>query len=119
MIYLELSDDAARINWGGKWRMPTKEELDELRKECTWTWTLQNDVYGYKVTSKNNGNSIFLPATGVQIAYKQYDLGEKAFFWCSSLDILNPFHAIHSEDGSYYGSIDRSIGIPIRAVTDY
>lgn len=59
---LELSDDAARANWGGSWRMPTKAEQDELREKCTWTWTTQNGVKGCKVTSKINGNSIFLPA---------------------------------------------------------
>lgn len=49
---LELSDDAANVNWGGDWRMPTKEELDELHTECTWTWTTQNGVKGCKITSK-------------------------------------------------------------------
>ena len=33
---LDLSDDAARANWGGSWRMPTKAEQDELRNNCTW-----------------------------------------------------------------------------------
>ncbi|MBO7269682.1 MAG: InlB B-repeat-containing protein, partial [Bacteroidales bacterium] len=41
-ITLDLSDDAARANWGGKWRMPTKAEQDELINNCTWTWTTQN-----------------------------------------------------------------------------
>lgn len=49
---LELADDAARANWGGSWRMPTKAEQDELREKCTWTWTTQNGVKGCKVTSK-------------------------------------------------------------------
>ena len=64
---LELSDDAARANWGGSWRMPTDAEMTELREQCTWTWTTQNGVYGYKVTSKKSGytnKSIFLPAAG-------------------------------------------------------
>ena len=61
---LELSDDAARANWGGSWRMPTKAEITELHEQCTWTWTRQNGMNGYKVTSKKNGNSIFLPAAG-------------------------------------------------------
>ena len=59
---LDLSDDAARANWGGKWRMPTQAEQEELINNCTWTKTTQNGVNGYKVTSKTNGNSIFLPA---------------------------------------------------------
>ena len=55
--------DAARANWGGSWRMPTKAEFKELIDKCTWTWTSQGGHNGYKVTGKN-GNSIFLPAAG-------------------------------------------------------
>ncbi len=61
---LEPEDDAATANWGSAWRMPTAAEMDELLEHCTWTWTTQNDVKGYQVTSKTNGNSIFLPAAG-------------------------------------------------------
>ena len=61
---LPLSNDAAHANWGGSWRMPTDAEMTELRSNCTWTWTSQNGVNGRKITSKSNGNSIFLPAAG-------------------------------------------------------
>ena len=61
---LDLVDDAAHVNLGGAWRMPTKEEIRELKDNCTWTWTTQNGVNGYLVTSKKNDNSIFLPAAG-------------------------------------------------------
>lgn len=63
---LELADDAANANWGGNWRMPSREEWMELSNTdyCTWDWTTVNDVKGYLVTSKKNGNSIFLPVTG-------------------------------------------------------
>lgn len=54
--------DAATKNWGGTWRMPTKEEMDELLTKCKWTWTTLNGIAGYKV--EGNGNSIFLPAAG-------------------------------------------------------
>ena len=53
--------DVARAKWGGSWRMPTKDELQELIDRCTWTWTTYKGVDGYKVTGPN-GNSIFLPA---------------------------------------------------------
>lgn len=56
---LETIDDAATANWGGSWRMPTPEEIDELCNNCTWT----RGDNGYKVTG-SNGNSIFLPAAG-------------------------------------------------------
>lgn len=60
---LDPEDDAATVNWGGEWRIPTIAELDELKNNCTWDWTTQNGVNGYKVTG-TNGNSIFLPVTG-------------------------------------------------------
>ena len=46
-IVLGPEDDAATVNWGGEWRMPTKEEQDELRNKCTWEWTILNGVQGY------------------------------------------------------------------------
>ena len=82
---LELSDDAARANWGGSWRMPTDAELTELREQCTWTWTSQNGVNGYKVTSKSNGNSIFLPAAGYRDDSSLSNAGSLGYYWSSSL----------------------------------
>ena len=57
------TDDTATSEWGGNWRMPTKEECQELLDNCTWEWTTQNETMGYKVTGPN-GQSIFLPAAG-------------------------------------------------------
>ena len=65
---LDLEDDAAHVNWGGDWRMPTREEFRELFEKCKWTETTVNGVHGYKITSKVPGyksNSIFLPCTSV------------------------------------------------------
>ena len=92
---LELSDDAARANWGGSWRMPTSAEQDELRNNCTWTWTTQNGVNGYKVTSKKNGNSIFLPAAGYRGGSSLDDAGSYGDYWSSSLFTGNA-------SGAYY-----------------
>lgn len=55
--------DVARQKWGGSWRMPTKEEFEELISKCTWLWSQYNGIHGYKITGPN-GNSIFLPAVG-------------------------------------------------------
>lgn len=60
---LDLSDDAAYVNWGTSWRMPTKAEFTELLNSCIWTWTQSNGVYGYNVKGPS-GNSIFVPASG-------------------------------------------------------
>ena len=110
---LDLSDDAARANWGGSWRMPTKAEQDELRTKCTWTWTTQNGVKGYKVTSKSNGNSIFLPAAGFRYDSSLDNAGSLGCYWSSSLDAVyrNYAWSVHFYsgyvgryyDGRYYG----------------
>ncbi len=81
---LETADDAASVNWGGAWRMPTNAEMTELEEQCTWVWTIQNGVRGYKVTSKLNGNSIFLPAAGYRSISSLRNAG-CGYYWSSSL----------------------------------
>ena len=82
---LDLSDDAAYINWGGDWRMPTDEELRELHTDCNWQWTTQKGVYGYRVISKKNGNSIFLPAAGNHWKSSFLDAGKEGSYWSKTL----------------------------------
>ena len=77
------SRDAARANWGGNWRLPTKSELEELKNNCTWTWTTQNGHKGHKVTGPN-GESIFLPAAGFCSWGELYRRDEVGCYWCSS-----------------------------------
>lgn len=79
--------DVARANWGSSWCLPTKADFDELLNEdnCTWLWTTQGGKEGYKVISKRNGNSIFLPAAG----YRRYGTspnfdGSRAYYWSST-----------------------------------
>lgn len=88
---LELSDDAAYVNWGSSWRMPTKAEQNELRTECSLTKTTQNGVEGYKVTSRTNGNSIFLPAAGYRNNSDLNDAGSNCNYWTSSLYEYNSY----------------------------
>lgn len=80
---LELSDDAARVNWGSLWRIPTYDEL-ALLNNCTWVWTTVNYKNGYKVTA-SNGNSIFLPAAGYCNETGLNYLGSMGHYWSSSL----------------------------------
>ncbi|MBQ9362110.1 MAG: hypothetical protein IJT97_01685 [Bacteroidaceae bacterium] len=116
---LDLEDDAARANWGGTWRMPTKAEQDELRTNCTWTWTTQNGKNGYKVTSKTNGNSIFLPAAGSRYGSSLYDAGSYGGYWSSSLLTSTSSSAYYlgfnSSDVDWYYST-RYDGRSVRAV---
>lgn len=62
---LDPEDDAAYVNWGPSWRMPSKEQQEELRNNCSWTWTTRNGVKGELVTGPN-GNTMFLPAAGIR-----------------------------------------------------
>ena len=116
---LDLSDDAARANWGGKWRMPTKAEHDELIKNCTWTWTIQDGVKGYKVASRTNGNSIFLPAAGSRYGTSVDFVGSSGGYWSSSLSESDPYFAFLlyfiSDYVDWCGSY-RDDGHPVRAV---
>lgn len=117
---LDLSDDAARTNWGGKWRMPTEAEQNELRNNCTWTWTTKNGIKGYKVTSKTNGNSIFLPAAGYRDGTSIYGgVGYTGYSWSSSLDESIPDFAcslyFYSGYVDWY-DVGRPSGRTVRAV---
>ncbi len=116
---LELSDDAARANWGEAWRMPTDNEWHELKNNCTWKWTTQNGVNGYEVTSKTNGNSIFLPAAGYRYGTSVINVGSDGYYWSSSLYESEPNRAYGL--GFNSGSVDwyvnyRCYGHTVRAV---
>lgn len=91
-IQLTPSDDAARSNWGGEWRMPTIEEYEELidPAKCTWEWITKDGVNGYKVTGKKTGNSIFLPITGFRFYEGVQFRAIKGIYWTSMLYSGNP-----------------------------
>ena len=117
---LPMSADAARVNWGGSWRMPTGYEQDELRIQCTWTWTTQNGVNGYKVTSKKNGKSIFLPAAGYRYGGGSPSVTDSAGdYWSSSLAPSNPnkaYYLCSRSDLVSWGKSSRSWGHSVRPV---
>ena len=118
-IVLDLEDDAAYVNMGKDWRMPTYDELSELNSKCTWTWTTQNGVNGYKVTGPN-GSSIFLPAAGWRYGSSLVDAGSLGDYWSTSLNERNPSYAWYLDfDSSDYGTNDygyRGYGRTVRAV---
>lgn len=115
---LEPSDDVATAQWGGSWRMPNVEEMNELCEKCTWRWTTENGVQGYIVTSKN-GNSIFLPAAGSMYNTSLIDLNKSGEYWTSTLYPTITFGAyllkFHSTSVFTRGT-HRSTGPAIRAV---
>ncbi|MBR5209220.1 MAG: hypothetical protein IKV67_05130 [Paludibacteraceae bacterium] len=79
-------DDAATVNWGNEWRMPTYEEQLELLNYCDWEWTELNGIKGYEITGFN-GNSIFLPVAGEIIDEKEDRVGDTGYYWLSSLSV--------------------------------
>lgn len=115
---LQLSDDAARANWGGDWRMPTKAEWEELKNNTTVTWTTQNGVSGRKFTA-SNGNSLFLPAAGYRRGGSLFNAGDNGHYWSSSLYTDDPYYAwglSFDSDPYYMGSYYRYCGLSVRAV---
>ena len=116
---LEPADDAAHVQWGGNWRLPTKSELDELIANCTFTWTTLNGVKGCLVTSKKDGytdRSIFLPAAGIRFETNYYDC---CAYMCRSLSQESPHHTTmlyYDEDGVATEMISRNQGLSVRPV---
>jgi hypothetical protein len=79
--------DVAKTQWGGKWRMPTAaeiQELDNLTKEIV----TKDGVSGFLITGAN-GNSIFIPRGGYKNAFTTNDFNTKAYYWSSNIVSLD------------------------------
>ncbi len=123
---LDLEDDAARANWGGKWKMPSNSQMQEL---CNtqyvtnrWVQNYNNSgVNGRLFTSVSNGNTLFFPASG-------YGLNggistTSGYFWETSLSDyfkhqgkMLTFGSQGGVDGNSYNM--RCYGQSVRAVVD-
>ena len=115
---LDLDDDAAYINLGSNWRMPTDAEWTELRDKCTWTWTFQNGVIGYSVTGPN-GNRIFLPEAGFRRGTILYEVGSRGAYWSSSLNLGDPnsaWYVFFNSDSVSRNYDVRPEGVSVRPV---
>lgn len=114
---LEAEDDAATVNLGNGWRMPTFKEFKELRENCTWTWTTRNGVNGMLVTGPN-GKSIFLPAGGwydkTTLNYK----GSYGSYWTATGDggTANAVDFVNGDKDK--ALVPRSEGRSVRPVTN-
>lgn len=119
--------DVARKKWGGLWRMPTKEELDELLSKCKWVFTKLNKVDGYKITGPSR-KSIFLPCAGFYSGNILNCQGSWGTYWSSSMEYMiyngkkeySPdaagalnFYWRHTNTG---GASNRHKGCPVRPV---
>ena len=124
ILILKLEDDVASMKWNGHWRIPTREEWEELRNNCTWEWIVLDEVNGYLVTSNVLGytnRSIFLPATGFMWEDSSPYLGSLGCYWSSSLDTIQPYFAINllfNSDDVNWGDYEfsREFGHSVRAV---
>lgn len=94
--------DAAHVNLGGHWSIPTRQQFQELLDKCTWEYTQVNNVNGYRVTGKN-GNSIFIPLSGRYTYILNRD-NEEGHYWTSTSDGTNAYEAIlqRKSDGNNY-----------------
>ena len=125
---LTLEQDAAHIYMGGKWRMPTKAEFEELFSNTTQTWTLDYNgtaVVGHIFVSKSNGNSVFFPAAGRCDDSPLYKADLYGRYWTASWDskhcalysCLAMCKVSYSRFGNY-GVVPgyRNRGLPVRGV---
>ena len=116
---LDPEDDAAYVNWGSSWRMPSTEQIQELIDNCTWQSTQRNGVNGRLVTGPN-GNTLFLPAAGYRWFESLYGVGSDGFYWSRTLDAGEPSRAfgLYFYWGDWAGWDDgmRLGGFAVRAV---
>ena len=110
-------DDAAHVNWGGGWRMPTGKEMKELCEYCTWIWETHNEINGYRIVGQN-GNSIFLPAGGFQCIDGFKYKNRHGDYWSSSRagNLNGALHPSFLQNNIYDSNSVRYYGFPIRPV---
>ncbi len=115
--YLKLGKANRKQN--STWRLPTIAELEELKKNCTWTWTTQGGKKGYKVTGPN-GNSIFLPAAGCRNGASLL-AGESGYYWSSTpygSDTNRTYYLGFNSSGQYVDWYNRYYGRSVRPVLE-
>ena len=117
---LSSAHDAAQVQWGGGWRMPTDQEFGDLNTKCTWTRTTKNGVNGYLVsgTGSYSGNNIFFPCAGSGNATSLSNAGSIGTYW-SSVPHSSNYYSWHLDfDSSSHGICQnrRYAGRPIRPV---
>ena len=111
--------DAASEYWSENWRIPTYEELSELKRCCRWKWTNRYGVYGAEITGRN-GASIFLPASGTLLNDCYIDINSKGTYWSSTPDNQNPdreaYILVIDDRGLHYDWDYLYCGLTIRPV---
>ncbi len=115
--------DAAQVHWGGEWRMPTKQEFEDLYNKCDWTWSTMNGVKGYIVRGRGSyaSNSIFLPCTGCGYGTSLDNAGSYGYFGSSVPGSGNGSAWGLYFDSSYHGTgnIGRLLGQSVRPLQGF
>lgn len=112
--------DVAYVKWGEEWQMPSLGQFQELEQNCVWEWTSVNEVAGYKITSKTNGNSIFLPAAGSKASQRTSNIGVYGLYWSSTVAYDGPSGGcnllIQKGSDRRRQTSSRALGYTVRAV---
>lgn len=117
---LDSTDDAASVSWNGKWRIPTKEEWEELLDGCTWEWVKNYKGSGLdmkKGTSKSNGKTILFPFSGYYNGTAFFN--NSSAFWSSTQKADNGLYAYFVRMLTHNQNMNnghRKQGMTIRAV---
>ena len=123
LVVLQPEDNVVTIKMGGQWRIPTSDELQELKTCCTWTWTTINGVNGYQVSSKKTSSkSIFLPAADAIVGTGNSYMNLYGHYQSCNLGGIASQHAcvldFTAESVGFLMGYSRDNGIPIRLVRD-
>ena len=115
--------DAAQVQWGGDWRMPTVQEFGDLNSKCEWTWSTMNGVNGYLVRGRGSyaSNSIFLPCAGFGHGTSLYHAGSCGLYWSSVLDYYYYSRWLYfdSNDDHYTSYLGRDSGLSVRPLQGF
>ena len=138
---LDPEDDAARVNWGGTWRMPTKEEFQALYDVTHWAWDATDE--GWYVFSPNASHTagtwapsipgdldktdalLFFPAAGYGDGNNFNGEGSDSNYWSSTLAIDETtacylwFNINEEDEHDIFINDYRRLGFPVRPVSDF
>lgn len=114
---LESCDDVATQKWGDGWRLPTKEEFEELLTQCTWKWVSNGYKKGYEISRM--GRSIFIPTAGCEFGDSYYGTGSYGYYWTSCLTSFytNCAYSLYiNRNEKEIGYDERCYGLTVRPV---
>lgn len=122
---LEPDDDVAYVLWKRGWHMPNHEQFEEMINNCSWNFTVVNNIYAFVGISKLNGNKIIFPATS-SFTYKQFvfpgDYSDHAYYWTCDLydnqyqNNAYSYDFANSDENFTFNSGNREYGCSVRPV---